>query len=62
MNEVPDTEWFSAYLDGELTADEQLRVEKMLAVSPEARQLLEEFRALGHDPAKPATAEARRGT
>ncbi len=47
MNEVPDTEWFSAYLDGELTADEQLRVEKMLAASPEARQLLEEFRALG---------------
>jgi hypothetical protein len=47
MNEVPDTEWFSAYLDGELTADEQRRVEMMLAASPEARQLLEDFRALG---------------
>jgi len=47
MNEVPDTELISAYLDGELTADEQFRVEKMLAVSPEARQLFEELRALG---------------
>ena len=43
---VPDTELFSAYLDGELTAAEQVRVEQMLATSPEARQLLEELRAL----------------
>ena len=28
MNDVPDTELFSAYLDGELTADEQVRVEQ----------------------------------
>ena len=46
MNGVPDTELFSAYLDGELTADEQVRVEQILATSPEARQLLEELRAL----------------
>jgi hypothetical protein len=47
MNDVPDTELFSAYLDGELTADEQVRVEQFLAASLEARQLLEELRALG---------------
>ena len=47
MNDVPDTELFSAYLDGELTADEQVRVEQILATSPEARQLVEELRALG---------------
>jgi hypothetical protein len=47
MNDVPDTELISAYLDGELTADEQVRVEQMLAASPAARQTLEEFRALG---------------
>ena len=47
MNDVPDTELFSAYLDGELTADEQVRVEQILATSPEARQLFEELRALG---------------
>ncbi len=45
MNEVPETELFSAYVDGELTADEQARVEQLLAASPEARQLLEELRA-----------------
>ncbi len=47
MNEVPDTELFSAYVDGELTADDQTRVEQILATSPEARQLVEELRALG---------------
>ena len=36
----------SAYLDGELTATEQVRVEQLLASSPEARQLIEELRAL----------------
>ena len=46
MNDVPDTELFSAYLDGELTADEQTRVEQILAASAMARQLLEELRAL----------------
>src|SRR5260221_6950193 len=36
----------SAYLDGELTADEQLRVEQILATNADARQLVEELRAL----------------
>jgi hypothetical protein len=36
----------SAYLDGELTATEQTRVEQLLASSTEARQLVEELRAL----------------
>jgi hypothetical protein len=44
---VPDTELFSAYLDGELTAEEQAHVEQLLSASPDARQLLEELRALG---------------
>jgi anti-sigma factor RsiW len=46
MNNVPDNELLSAYLDGELTAAEQVEVEQLLSGSPEARQLLEEFRAL----------------
>jgi len=46
MSEMSDSELFSAYLDGELTVDEQVRAERMLAVSPEARQLLEELRAV----------------
>ena len=33
----------SAYLDGELLADEQVRVEQLLATSAEARQLVEEL-------------------
>jgi hypothetical protein len=36
----------SAYLDGELTHEEQVRVEQLLASSSEARQLIEELRAL----------------
>jgi len=47
MSDVNESELFSAYLDGELTADEQVRVEQILATSPEARQLLDELRALG---------------
>lgn len=46
MNNVPENELFSAYLDGELTADEQARVEQLLATSPEARQLLESLKTL----------------
>ena len=46
MNDVPENELFSAYLDGELTAAEQADVERLLARSPAARQLLEELRAL----------------
>jgi hypothetical protein len=46
MRDVPENELFSAYLDGELSAAEQARVEELLARSPRARQLLDEFRAL----------------
>jgi len=46
MSDVPENELLSAYLDGELTADEQARVEKLLAANPQARQLLDELRAL----------------
>ncbi|MFO0899642.1 MAG: zf-HC2 domain-containing protein [Pirellulales bacterium] len=47
MNERPDDDLISAYLDGELSPAETAEVEKLLAESPEARQLLEDFRALG---------------
>src|SRR6516165_2877555 len=47
MNDDSDSELISAYLDGELTAEEQVRAEQILASSAEARQLLEELRALG---------------
>ena len=46
MRDVPENELFSAYLDGELSAAEQARVEELLARSPRARQLLDELRAL----------------
>ncbi len=39
-------ELISAYLDGELTADEQDRVERMLAENDEYRQMFDEFSAL----------------
>ncbi len=45
MNSPPE-ELLSAYLDGELTAEEQAQVERLLAGSAEARQLLEELRLL----------------
>lgn len=48
MNDLPQNELLSAYLDGELTAEEQAQVERLLAESPQARQLLDELRALGH--------------
>ncbi len=40
-------ELLSAYLDGELSADELMRVEAALAQSPQLRQLLAELRNLG---------------
>ena len=46
MKNVPENELFSAYLDGELTADEQAQIERLLATSPAARQLMDELRAL----------------
>lgn len=39
-------ELLSAYLDGEVTADERAQVEQMLAADPEMRAALEELRAL----------------
>jgi hypothetical protein len=46
MKDVPQNELLSAYLDGELTVDEQAEVEQLLAASPGARQLVDELRAL----------------
>ena len=46
MSDWWDNELFSAYLDGELTAAEQARVERLLAANSAARQLLDELRAL----------------
>lgn len=46
MSYHPDNELFSAYLDGELTAEEEAQVERVLASSPAARQLLDELRNL----------------
>lgn len=47
MNERPYDDLISAYLDGELSPAEVVEVEKLLAESADARQLLEDFRALG---------------
>ncbi len=47
MNRVPENELLSAYLDGELTADERAQVDELLATDPKARQLVEELRAVG---------------
>ncbi len=41
-----EDELLSAYIDGELTAEEETRVERLLAAEPRARQLVEELRAL----------------
>jgi anti-sigma factor RsiW len=46
MTNVPDDELISAYLDGELSGEELLRAEQLLATQPESRQLLEELTAL----------------
>ncbi|HVA51818.1 MAG TPA: zf-HC2 domain-containing protein [Pirellulales bacterium] len=46
MSDLAHDELLSAYLDGELTADERARVERMLAEQPESRQLLDELRAM----------------
>jgi negative regulator of sigma E activity len=46
MNELPQNELLSAYLDGELTADERARVEQLLAADPAARRVVDEFRAV----------------
>lgn len=46
MNSTPDDELISAYLDDELNEAERARVEAMLVEQPEARQLMEDLRAL----------------
>ena len=46
MDNLHNDERISAYLDGELSADEQTRFEERLAESAELRQLVEELRAL----------------
>ena len=46
MNDVPLHELLSAYLDGELTAAQRAEVEQLLATDPQARQWLDELRAL----------------
>ncbi len=46
MNEWINDELLSAYLDGEVTAEEQAKIEELLAAQPQVRQLLDELRAL----------------
>lgn len=46
MTDLPHEELLTGYLDGELSAEESELVEQMLRTSAEARQLLEELRAL----------------
>lgn len=45
--EPSDDELLSAYVDGELTDDERVEVERRLADDPRARELVDELRALG---------------
>jgi hypothetical protein len=47
MSNVSEHELLSAYVDGELTAAEQARIERLLTADAAARQLVEELRALG---------------
>lgn len=49
MRDLVSTERISAYLDGELSDDEQQLVERMLAESEEHRQLLKELEAVRAD-------------
>ena len=46
MNPLSNDELISAYLDGELSSEEQQRAERLLADDAESRQLLEELRSL----------------
>lgn len=46
MKDLPEHELLSAYLDGELTAAEQARVEQFLAENPAARQTLDNLRSV----------------
>ncbi|MEA1949967.1 MAG: hypothetical protein U9N87_01165, partial [Planctomycetota bacterium] len=44
MTKLPQEELISAYLDGELTAEQKARAEKLLAEDPSARATLEDLR------------------
>lgn len=46
MSELHENELISAYLDGELSGEERARVEQLLATNADARQLVDELRAL----------------
>jgi negative regulator of sigma E activity len=46
MSDIRESELFSAYLDGEVTAAEQARVEQLLASDPAARRLMDSLEAL----------------
>ena len=46
MHEPSTDELLSAYLDGELTAEEQVRAERLLAENPQARRLHGELAAM----------------
>lgn len=46
MLNLPENELFSAYIDGELTAEEQAQVEEVLSSSAAARQLVDDLRSL----------------
>lgn len=47
MNDLPNETWTSAYLDGELTAEQRAAFEAWLADHPDAQQLLDELRSAG---------------
>jgi anti-sigma factor RsiW len=46
MKFTRENELFSAYVDGELSAEQRAEVEQLTAADPAARRLVEEFRAL----------------
>lgn len=46
MSDLQENELISAYLDGELSGEERARVEQLLATNADARQLVDELRAL----------------
>lgn len=47
MKDLSENELLSAYIDGELRADEKARVEELLDRDPAAREFVAELRALG---------------
>ncbi len=49
IDDFRESELLSAYLDGELSAEERAQAEHLLAAKPAARKLLEELRSLSTD-------------